>query len=98
MDDIPQGLDKKLKEQLAKSPKLIHSTDKVVESHVQREKGDWVLNTLMLKGYDVAFKYKRKKQYVSLKGARVNLTYYPTTETVAGFEVEYMKVVRIRRA
>lgn len=91
-------MDKKLKQQLTHYPDLTHSTDMSVESHVQREQGDWILNTIMLKGYDVAFKYKRKKQYVSLKGARVNLTYYPTTETVAGFEVEYMKVVRIKRA
>ncbi len=69
-----------------------------VTSHVQRESGDWFINTLMLEGYNVAFKYNRKKPYRSLQGASVNLTYYATTETVAGLEFEYMKVVRIRRS
>jgi len=69
-----------------------------VTSHVQRENGDWYLNTLMLQDYDVPFKYKRKKKYRDLKGASVNLTYYPQTENIAGMEFEYMKVVRIRRS
>ena len=69
-----------------------------VVSHVQRESGDWVLNTLMLEGYDVPFRYKRKKNYKSLKGARVNLTYYPETQNVGGMEFETMTVVRIRRS
>ena len=69
-----------------------------VESHVQREKGDWVVNTLMLEGYDVPFKYSRKTAYKSLKGARVNLTYYQDTQSVAGIEFELMNVVRIRRS
>ncbi len=65
-------------------------------SHMQREDGDWILHTLMLEGVDVPFKFKRKKHYRSLKGARVNLTYYPGIELVAGIEFEVMKVVRIR--
>jgi len=69
-----------------------------VISHVQREKDDWVLNTIMLEGYDVPFKYKRKTAYKSLQGARVNLTYYSETEAVAGIDFEVMKVVRIRRS
>ena len=69
-----------------------------VTSHVQRERGDWFLNTLMLDGYAVAFKYSRKKRYRSLEGASVNLTYYPDTDVVAGLEFEIMKVVRIRRS
>ena len=69
-----------------------------VVSHVQREKDGWVLNTVMLDGYDVPFKYSRKKLYRSLQGARVNLTYYPQLEQVAGLDVEIMKVVRIRQA
>lgn len=69
-----------------------------VLSHVQRERGDWVVNTLMLEGYDVPFKYNRKEKYRSLQGAPVNLTYYPQTENVAGMEFEIMKVVRIRRS
>ena len=67
-----------------------------VSSHVQRKNGDWILNTLMIEGYDVPFKYKRTKQYKNLKGQRVNLTYYPDTETVAGMEFEIMKVIRIK--
>lgn len=69
-----------------------------VSSHVQRERGEWFLNTLMLEGYSVAFKYSRKKRYRSLEGASVNLTYYPDSEVIAGLEFEYMKVVRIRRS
>lgn len=89
---------KELEQQLANNPQLTHSTDMKVESHVQREKGEWYLNTLMLQGYDIAFKYKRKKLYKSLKGARINLTYYPETETIAGLKLEYMKVVRLKRS
>ncbi len=69
-----------------------------VVSHVQREKDGWILNTVMLDGYDVPFKYSRKRLYRSLQGARVNLTYYPQLEQVAGLDVEIMKVVRIRQA
>ena len=72
-------------------------TAKVV-SHVQRESDGWVLNTIMLDGYDVPFTYRRKEAYQSLQGARVNLTYYPQLERVAGLDFEVMKVVRIRRA
>jgi hypothetical protein len=70
-----------------------------VVSHVQREveEDDWVINTLMLEGYDVPFKYKRKKKYRSLQGAPVNITYYPQIEQVAGMDIEVMKVVRIRK-
>jgi hypothetical protein len=65
---------------------------------VQREIDDWFLNTIMIEGYDVPFKYKRKKRYKSLNGALVNLTYYPEVENVAGFEIEVMKIVRLKRA
>lgn len=67
-----------------------------VVSHVQRESGDWFLNALMLEGIDVPFKYKRKKLYKSLQGQRVNLTYYASVETVVGFEMEVMNVVRVK--
>lgn len=67
-----------------------------VVSHVQRNQGDWILNTIMVDGYDVPFKYKRTKPYKDLKGQRVNLTYYPQTETVAGIAFEVMNVVRIK--
>ena len=69
-----------------------------VLSHVQRDKNDWVLNTIMLEGYDVPFKYRRKTVFKSLKGARVNLTFYPQTESIAGVDFEIMNVVRIRRS
>ena len=75
---------------------LVHSEKMKVISHVQRKSGDWIINTLMLEGYDVAFKYKRQQEYKNLKGQRVNLTYYPATETVAGFEMEVMNVVRVK--
>jgi hypothetical protein len=81
---------------LGKNKELNHLEEKKVASHVQRERDDWIINTIMLEGYDVPFKYNRKKKYKNLKGARVNLTYYAQTEKVAGLEFEVMKVVRIR--
>lgn len=84
---------------LLKANEKLNQLDSVkVTSHVQREKGEWYLNTLMLQGYDVPFKYNRTKKYRNLKGALVNLTYYPQIEQVAGMDFEYMKVVRIRRS
>ncbi len=82
---------------LKKNEKLNQLDAAKVTSHVQRDKDEWVVNTLMLEGYDVPFKYNRKKRYKNLEGAAVNLTYYPQTELVAGLEFETMKVVRIRR-
>ena len=76
--------------------KLTHSDMMKVESHVQREAGEWLINTLMIEGITVPFKYKRKKLYKNLKGQRVNLTYYPAVEEVAGFKIEVMNVVRIK--
>lgn len=81
---------------LKKNAKLVHSDMQKVVSHVQRDIGDWVLNTLMIEGCDVPFKYKRKDLYKSLKGNRVNITYYPGSESVAGMKVEVMNVVRIK--
>ena len=78
--------------------KLVHSEMVKVISHVQRDTEDWVLNTILIEGCDVPFKYKRKKMYKNIKGQRVNLTYYPLTESVAGIEMETMKVVRIKIA
>jgi hypothetical protein len=52
----------------------------------------------MIEGCDVPFKYKRKKLYKNIQGQRVNLTYYPATESIAGIEMEVMKVVRIKVA
>jgi len=78
--------------------KLTHSEMMKVESHVQRETKDWYINTLMIEGYDVPFKYKRKKLYKKLNGQRVNLTYYPASEEIAGLKMEVMNVVRIKVA
>ena len=69
-----------------------------VVSHVQRDTKEWVLNTVMIEGCEVPFKYKRKKKYKNIEGQRVNLTYYPVIESVAGIEMEAMKVVRIKIA
>ena len=77
---------------------LIHSDALKVKSHVQRSQEDWILHTLMIEGYDVPFRFKRQGKYRTLKGARVNLTYYPTEEMVAGIPVEVMKVVRVKRS
>ena len=81
---------------LGKHRQLNQSDNMKVGSHVQREQGEWIINTLMIEGYDVPFKYKRKKRYKSVQGQRVNLTYYHTSEKVAGIEMEVMKVVRIK--
>lgn len=88
------------KKLLKKHDDLTHSENMKVTSHVQRQEKDseWIINTLMIEGYDVPFKYKRNKQYKNIKGARINLTYYPVTENVAGIEMEVMKVVRIKIA
>ena len=84
---------------LLKTHGQLNQLDNVkVQSHVQRDTDDWVINTIMLEGYDVPFKYKRKTAYKSLKGARVNLMFYPETESVASVVFEVMNVVRIRRS
>lgn len=93
-----QQLPKEVKALTDKHTKLTHTTTIKVESHVQRETDDWVINTLMLQGISVPFKYKRKKIYKSLQGQQVNITYYPDTEKVAGFDVEIMNIVRIKIA
>ena len=77
---------------------LVHSQMMKVISHVQREVGGWVLNTLMVEGCAAPFRYRRKERYRSLQGQRVNLTYYRTTESVAGIAMEVMKVVRVKMA
>ncbi|REG79348.1 hypothetical protein [Marinomonas pollencensis] len=83
---------------LKKNDELIQSDVLKVKSHVQRAQDDWVLHTLMIEGYDVPFRFKRQGKYRTLRGARVNLTYYPTQEMVAGIPVEIMKVVRVKRS
>ena len=83
---------------IKKHTELTHTDMAKVISHVQRDKDEWVLNTIMIEGCESPFKYKRKKKYNNLTGNRVNLTYYHSQETVAGFELEFMKVVRIKIA
>jgi hypothetical protein len=77
---------------------LVHSDMRKVTSHTQRNSGDWIVNTLMIEGHDVPFRYKRKKKYKNISGQRVNLTYYPATEVIAGIDFEVMNVVRIKIA
>ncbi len=81
---------------LNKHEKLNHLEMCKVVSHVQRESGEWFLNTLMIEGCDVPFKFKRKKPYKTTKGQRLNLTYYLSSEAVAGVEFEVMRVVRVK--
>jgi len=83
------------KQYLEQHPDLVHSEDMKVVSHVQRKDGEWIINTLMIEGYEVPFRYKRKKRHKNLEGARVNLTYYSHNEAVAGIDFEVMNVVRI---
>lgn len=83
---------------LVKKPDpMIQSDGLKVISHVQRKQQEWILHTLMCEGIDVPFKFKRPKKYQNLKGAKVNLSYYPATEIIAGMEMEIMKVSRITR-
>lgn len=83
---------------LEKHPNLNHCLDKKVTSHTQRNDDDWIVNTVMIEGHDSPFRFKRKKQYQNLKGALVNITYYPSIENLAGISFEVMNVVRIRKA
>ncbi|MFT5758519.1 MAG: hypothetical protein ACI9LM_003261 [Alteromonadaceae bacterium] len=85
-------VDKLLKEHKS----LVHSEALTVDTHIQREQDDWIINTIMVKGINVPFKYKRKKVYKSLAMNQVNITYYPGTESIAGFEMEVMNVVRVK--
>lgn len=81
---------------LSSHRELVHSEMAKVTSHVQRESGDWIINTLMIDGCKAPFRYRRKSRYKSLQGQRVNLTYYRSIESVAGIEMEVMKVVRVK--
>ncbi len=86
------------KKLLRKHAQLVHTENVKVTSHVQRRAGDWFINTIMIAGVNVPFRYKRKKEYRNIQGARVNLTYYVDTEQVGGIEMEVMTVVRIKVA
>lgn len=83
---------------IKKHHELVHSEMQKVISHVQRDTREWIINTIMIEGYEVPFRFKRKKPYKNVEGQRVNLTYYPTKENVAGMELEVMNVVRIKIA
>ena len=83
---------------LKNHPQLVHSEMQKVVSHVQRLLGEWIINTIMIEGCEVPFRYKRKRAYRNTKGTRVNLTYYPSTENIGGLEMEVMNVVRIKIA
>lgn len=87
---------KQAKQLIEQHEKLVHTDNIKVISHVQREQDDWFLNTLMLENIDVPFKYKRKKLYKSLNGQHVNITYYSDNETIAGFDIEIMRIVRVK--
>jgi len=86
------------KKLIKKHQELTHTEMVKVISHVQRDKDEWIINTVMIEDCKVPFKFKRKKEYKNLKGARVNITYYPAKETVAGLDFEVMNVVRIKVA
>lgn len=81
-----------------KHHELVHSEMQKVVSHVQRDTPDWIINTIMIEGCEAPFRFKRKKPYKNVEGQRVNLTYYPSKENVAGMELEVMNVVRIKIA
>ena len=81
---------------LQKHNELVHCELMQVTSHVQRFNGECMINTLMMDGYDCPFKYCRKYKYRNLKGKRVDLSYYPSIEIIADFEVAIMKVVQIK--
>jgi DUF2075 family protein len=89
-----------IKKLLEAHRELIHMEMQKVVSHVQRteKNSEWIINTITIEGYDVPFRFKRKTEYRNLKGARVNLTYYASVESVAGFDIEFMNVVRIKKS
>ena len=91
-------MSKDLKKLIKKHHELVHSDMQKVVSHVQRNTRDWIINTIMIEGYEVPFRFKRKQPYKNVEGRRVNLTYYPAKENVAGMELEVMNVVRIKLA
>ena len=77
---------------LERHGELIQSEGVTVVSHIQRQVGEWVVQTLMIKDCDVPF-----QRFKSLLDHKVNLIYYPAKEVVGGFEIEIMQVVRVRR-
>ena len=59
-------MSKDVKKLIKKHHELIHSEVQKVTSHVQRDTREWVINTIMIEGCDVPFKYKRKKIYKNI--------------------------------
>ena len=88
---------KSTKKLLSENEQLVHAQNQKIESHVQRQDGDWIINTIMLEGYSVPFRYKRRRRYKSLKGAQVDIIYYADVEQIARMDFEYMKVIKIQR-
>lgn len=88
---------KTTKQLLAENDQLVHATMQTVRSHVQRREGDWILNTVMLEGQEVPYKYKRRKKHPSLRGARVDVIFYPDVEVIARMQFDCMRVIRIQR-
>lgn len=87
-----------VKKLLKRNQELVHSEMQKVVSHTQRNDEGWILHTIMIEDCEAPFRFKRRQSYKKLVGARVNLTYYPTKESVAGIDFEVMKVVRIKIA
>lgn len=83
---------------LKKHQQLTQSDFRRVLSHVQRQQEEWFINTLLIEDCETPFKYKRKQKYRDITGQRVNLTYYPDVESVAGMEFDIMRVVRLKIA
>mgnify|MGYP006944867259 CR=1 FL=1 len=52
---------------IKKHHELVHSEMQKVISHVQRDSREWIINTIMIEGCDVPFRFKRKKPYKILK-------------------------------
>ena len=60
-----------------KHPNLTHSEMMKVTSHVQRESGQWIVNTIMVEGCEAPFRYKRKQLYKKKRSAcKFNLLSY----------------------
>ena len=83
---------------LNKHQQLTHSVEVKVTSHTQRDTGDWIQHTIMIENCNAPFKFNRTSSYKTLKNTKVNITYYPVIEKIAGFDIEVMKVLRIKRS
>ena len=75
---------------LKKNQNLTHSEMQKVVSHVQRDDDDWVINTVMIEGCDVPFKFKRKEQYKNLNSNQLAKEFEKNTE----IEAELYQVIK----